>query len=124
MPQTAINAYATMQRDALTGRDLEASVLMRAAALLKSCQERWDHEERDLFLSEAIRFNQAIWSVFQAELSQPDNPLPPELKQNILNLSLFVDKRSMEILADPQPEKLSLIININLNIAAGLSSSG
>jgi flagellar protein FlaF len=31
-----------------------------------------------------------------------------------------VDRRSFEVLAYPAPEKLDVLININLNVAAGL----
>lgn len=61
-----------------------------------------------------------LWSIFQAEVSDADNPLPKELKENILNLSLFIDKRTLEIMAFPSPEKLTAIIDINQNLAAGL----
>jgi flagellar protein FlaF len=42
------------------------------------------------------------------------------LKQDLLSLSVFIDKRIFEVMAYPNPEKLTAIININLNIAAGL----
>jgi flagellar protein FlaF len=50
----------------------------------------------------------------------PDNPLPKNIREDILNLSLFLDKRLFEILAYPEPQKLTIAININLNLAAGL----
>lgn len=52
-----------------------------------------------------------------------DNPLPGEVRANILNLSVFIDKRIVEIMKKPAPEKLDIIIEINLNIAAGLRGS-
>lgn len=88
---------------------------------LKQCQEKWDSSEKEQLLDEAIRFNQKVWSFFQSELSMPDNPLPKSLREDILNLSLFIDKRLFEVMAFPDNRsKLDTIININLNIAAGL----
>jgi flagellar protein FlaF len=58
--------------------------------------------------------------VFQAEALQEDNPLPAVIKRNILLLAGFVDKKLIDVLAYPSPEKLTQVININLNIAAGL----
>jgi len=63
-----------------------------------------------------------VWSIFQSELTRKDNPLPRQLKENILSLSLFIDKRILEVMAYPAPEKLKILIDINLNLAAGLRS--
>lgn len=118
--QQAMDTYSTMQKETLSGRELEASVLTRAALMLKNVQDNWDVQDRDQKLMEAIKFNQKVWSFFQAELSDPENPLPKELRQDILNLSLFIDKRLFESMANPTKEKLTIVIDINLNIAAGL----
>lgn len=123
MNQNALNTYTTMQKDTLSGRELEASVLTRGGLMLKAVQESWDALDRNEKLMEAVKFNQKVWSFFQAELSDPDNPLPTNLRQDILNLSLFVDKRLFEVMASPAKDKLSIIIDINFNIAAGLRTN-
>ena len=46
--------------------------------------------------------------------------MPAVLRRNILLLAGFVDKKLIDALAFPSPEKLTQVININLNIAAGL----
>jgi len=107
----------------LSGRDLEASVLTRAALLLKQVQEDWHAPDRDQKLLEAVKFNQKVWSFFQAELSDPENPMPKNLREDILNLSLFIDKRLFEIMANPDKSKLQIVIDIDLNMAAGLRST-
>jgi flagellar biosynthesis activator protein FlaF len=109
--------------DTLTGRELEAAVLTKAAILLKDCQDNWNAPDRDSRLDEALKYNQLIWCLFQGELAMPENPLPKKLREDILSLSVFIDRRSLEILAFPVPEKLSFIINVNLNLAAGLRGS-
>lgn len=123
MYQNPIEAYTSIQKDSLSGRELEASVLTRAGLMLKTVQENWDAADRNEKLLEAVKFNQKVWSFFQAELSDPENPLPINLKQDILNLSIFIDKRLFEIMAFPDVEKLSIVIDINFNIAAGLRSN-
>ena len=45
---------------------------------------------------------------------------PKQLIRDLLRLSAFVDKRIFETIAFPSPEKLTAVININRNIAAGL----
>lgn len=120
MQQNSINAYTNMQKEVLSGRELEASVLSRAGLMLKQLQENWNAPDREVKFLEAIKFNQKVWSFFQAELSDPENPMPKKLREDILNLSIFIDKRLFEVMAFPDPEKLSIIIDINFNIAAGL----
>jgi flagellar protein FlaF len=96
---------------------------MRAAAMLKHCQSNWAAANRDASLDKALKFNQRLWTFFQVALTDPENPLPKQIKENVLSLSLFIDKRIFEVMAFPSPEKLDILININTNIAAGLKGS-
>lgn len=121
MYQKPLDAYRNHAKE-LSGRELEASVLTKAGLLLKAVQDNWQAPGRNEKLLEAIRYNQKVWSFFQAELSSPANQLPEKLRQDILNLSLFVDKRLFEIMNDPAPDKLTIVIDINFNIAEGLRS--
>ena len=123
MQQHSVNAYTTIHKEALSGRELEASVLSRAGLMLKSVKDNWGAPDRDRKLLEAVKFNQKVWSFFQAELSDPENPLPKNLREDILNLSIFIDKRLFEVMAFPAPEKLAIVIDIDFNIAAGLRTS-
>ena len=119
MVMSQLEAYGEMQKAGLTDRELEASVLTKAALRLKECRDNWD-DDNNMKLDKALRYNQQIWSIFQSELLREDNTLPNQLKFNILQLSVFVDKRTFEVMAYPSPEKLTIMININLNLAAGL----
>ena len=123
MSQNQVNAYTNVQKESLSGRELEASVLSRAGLMLKSVKENWGAPDREHKLLEAVKFNQKVWSFFQAELSDPENPLPKNLREDILNLSVFIDKRLFEVLAYPNPDKLAIIIDIDFNIAAGLRTT-
>jgi flagellar biosynthesis activator protein FlaF len=114
-------AYRNVQKITSSGREIEALVLSRAAQKLAEVQNNWNAPDRDEQLDEALRYNQQIWSIFQGELMKEENPLPKQLRQDILSLSAFIDRRIIEVMASPDPEKLNVIININLNIAAGLS---
>lgn len=120
MSALQIQAYRAAQKATMSGREIEASALARSASILAECRDNWDAPDREEMLRAALRRNQMLWSIFQAELSDTDNPLPKELKESILNLSLFIDKRTIDIMAFPSPEKLDAIIDINLNLAAGL----
>ena len=120
MQPSPLEAYQNVDKVTGSGRDIEASVLNKAARKLKDCQDNWNNDRRDEKLQTALQFNQRIWSIFQGELAREDNPLPADLRVNLLNLSAFIDRRIFEIMAYPTPEKLTIIIDINNNIAAGL----
>lgn len=118
-----LEAYRTVQKTTESGREIEALVLNRAALKLTEVQSNWNAPDRNERLDEALRHNQMIWSIFQGELMKEDNPLPRQLKQDLLSLSIFIDKRIIDVMVNPSPEKLNVIINSNLNLAAGLNGS-
>ena len=120
MSTNPMEAYESVNQSTMSGREIEAAVLTKAARKLKVCQDNWDADDRHVNLDIALKFNQRIWSIFQTELAREDNPLPRKLKVDLLGLSTFIDRRIFEIIANPSPEKLTIVININNNIAAGL----
>ena len=123
MYSNPLEAYKTIDKTTMSGRETEARILTQAALKLKDCRDNWEAEDRDDKLDEALKYTQRIWSIFQGELAKPDNSLPRQLKINLLRLSSFVDKRIFETMSYPSPEKLTAVININTNIAAGLRGS-
>lgn len=120
MHPAGVNAYDKVNRSTMNGRAIEADVLTKAALKLKACQASWTTAGAEERLACALKFNQRIWTILQAELEKPENPLPDALKANLFKLSLFIDKRTLDVQAYPSPEKLSILIDINHNIAAGL----
>ncbi len=120
MRNNALKAYQTVENATLSGRELEAGILSRSAARLLAVQNNWNASNREEMLDEALRYNQRLWTIFQAELMEESNGMPIEIKRNLLSLSVFVDKRTFEVLSYPAQEKLSILIEINRNIAAGL----
>lgn len=123
MYRNPLEAYQTVDKTTMSGRETESRVLAQAALKLKDCQDNWNAEDRNSRLDEALKYNQWIWSVFQSELAREDNPLPGQLKQGLLRLGAFIDRRIFETMAFPAPEKLTAVININQNISAGLRGS-
>lgn len=122
MRNNTLRAYQTVENATMSDRQLEAVILGRSATRMQAVQANWDSEARDEMLDEALRYNQRLWTLFQTELMQAGNPMPDEIKRNLLSLSAFVDKRTFEILSEPDPQKLSILIEINRNIAAGLNT--
>jgi len=123
MLNNPLKAYRTVENATLEGRELEASLLNRSAARLSAVKNHWEDSNREAALDEALRYNQKLWTVFQADLMQEDNAMPAEIKRNLLTLSFFIDKRTFDLMSFPEPEKLNILIDINRNIAAGLSNA-
>jgi len=118
------NIYEEVQRESLEGRELEASVLFRAAQKLNQCARDWENGNTKEFhekLTEALRFNQKVWSFLQVELGNPANPLPETLRLNLLRLSKFVDKEIFTLFAGGGTvEDLLSIARVNEQIGRGL----
>jgi flagellar biosynthesis activator protein FlaF len=115
----AFKNYQDVEKTTISGRETEARVLTQAAIKLQVCQKNWQDGNFEA-LDAALKYNQKIWSIFQSELAKDDNPLPTEIKRDLLKLAGFIDRRIFETMSFPSPEKLDIIIKINQNIAAGL----
>lgn len=118
----SLRAYESVSQATMSGREVEAAVLTKAARKLGECQDNWNAPNCQEKLEEALKFNQRIWSIFQSELSREDHELPQKIRLDILRLAAFIDRRIFETLADPSPDKLKIVIDINNNLAAGLRS--
>lgn len=95
----------------------EGWALTEAARRIAEAKDR--PGAKDDFLA-AVRLNWRLWTIFQAELTMDYCPLPADLRANLLALSNFIDKRTISIIADPDPQKADVLISINRQIAAGL----
>ncbi|NNE84489.1 MAG: flagellar biosynthesis regulator FlaF [Alphaproteobacteria bacterium] len=100
-------------------RETEGRALMEAARRLSIAK---DNPSDITALVDTVRLNWRLWTIFQSDLSDPQTDLPADLRSNMLNLCNFIDKRTVDILSDPKPQSLDVLININRNIAAGLLS--
>ncbi len=114
-------AYARTAQQTLQGRDLEAHVLLKSAARLQGIRDNWDLRSGEL--DEALLANRKIWTIFVSAMSSDDCPLPSLVRSNIINLGMFVFNRTIKLTVEPKPEQLTVLIDINRNIAAGLRGS-
>ncbi len=113
-----VENYSQTQVSGLGQAELESRALIRTAGALNAIKENWDQRREDL--DEALEKNRKLWAIFAAAMHEEDCPLPSELRANILNLSMFVFQRTLDIQEAPEPQKLDVLININMNIAKGL----
>ena len=119
--QHGFNAYASAARTnqaVVSPRDLEASLLIKAAVRLQSIADDWTLAERDL--EDALGYNRKLWTLLVSAVVAEDNPLPVGIKTNILGLANFIFNQTFKIAADPRPEALGVLVSINRDIAAGL----
>ncbi|WP_375463445.1 flagellar biosynthesis regulator FlaF [uncultured Methylobacterium sp.] len=112
------SAYARASHTALSPREAEAAVLIKAANRLRSARSAWPEQIRGL--NEALSFNQKVWSLLSTEATAETSPLPETVKQNVGRLGVFVLRACIDTMIAPTPEKLDALIAINHNIAAGL----
>jgi flagellar protein FlaF len=116
--QQAAQTYGKVAQQTLGPRELEAHVLLKAAARLQTIRDGWD--ENRAALDDALTYNRKLWTVLATAATADTSPLPREIKQNIGNLGIFIFKRTMEMMMEPAPEKLDALVNINRQVAAGL----
>ena len=122
MYNQAAQAYQKTSQATVPPRELEASLLMKAATRLQGVVNEWDEHPRTL--DDAVTYNRKLWTILVASATDADNPIPEEIKQNMANLGLFVFRQSFDALADPKPQTLTSIININRVLAEGLRQAG
>jgi flagellar biosynthesis activator protein FlaF len=124
MSDNPLNVYKKIKRISETPRETEARVLTQGAIKLTRCLDAWEEKGRRRMLHDALTYNQKIWTLFQSELSNPENQQQPlEIRKNLLSLSVFIIKKIRSAMIDPTRAKLDTIININMNIAQGLGVS-
>jgi flagellar protein FlaF len=119
--QQAAQTYANAAKHTGSARELEADLLLSAAARLQAICDSWDMKKPEL--EGALLYNRKLWSVFMSSATNPENPLPLNLRQNVANLGLFVFNQTLAIMINPQPDRLGSLININRELAAGLRTA-
>lgn len=121
MYNQAATAYQDVSQQTVDPRDLEANLLLQAAAKLNRAKENGlDRNELD----EALTFNRKLWTIFVGELMDENHGMPKEIRENLVNLGVFTFNHTMEVLGDPENKSVDSLININRNIAAGLRTKG
>jgi flagellar protein FlaF len=116
--QYANNAYRKTARETSGPRELEAMLLLEAAAKLQRAYDSW--RDRPAGLDEALKYNRQLWTIFIDAVTQEDNKLPVKVRDNLTRLGVFVLGETFALLTKPKPDHLKAIIKINRSIATGL----
>jgi len=116
--QEAALAYARTAQKTASPREMEAQLLLRAAARLQDVVEGATKNESEVL--EALRFNRKLWTILLSAIVSNENPLPVNIKQNLANLGAFILKHSVQLEIEPRPERFPVLVSINREMAAGL----
>jgi flagellar protein FlaF len=117
----ASKVYAKTAKEVADPRQLEASLLLEAAAKLQAVHDSWG-DKPPAGLSEALLYNRKLWLIFIDAVTNDNNRLPVEVRQNIANLGVFVLGETFSLMTKPKPEHLASLITINRSLATGLSA--
>ena len=118
MHQQGARAYNQTAKVVESSRERESALLMKAAAGLQKIKDEWPNSFDDL--TPALTFNRKLWTIFMSAATKDDNPLPQDVRQNIANLGIFILNQTREMLLEPQPHKLDILVRLNRQLAAGL----
>lgn len=118
----AARLYGNVAKQIARPRDLEANLLLEAAARMQAVRDDWSGKRGNL--DHALRYNRRLWTIFVTAVTSQDSPLPVEIRQNVANLGMFVMKQTIAMIGDPKPESLGHLININREVAGGLLARG
>ena len=121
MYNQATATYQKTTQSTANPRELEASLLLKAARKLQAVKESWAEDTSGL--NEALDFNRRLWSILATSATAPESPLPREIKQNIGNLALFIFRHTLSISRRSEPTRLNSLIQINKVMAEGLRSN-
>jgi flagellar biosynthesis activator protein FlaF len=116
----AAKAYAKTVKETAPPRELEASLLLKAAAKLKAVDDSW--QSGRIGFDDAVLYNRRLWTVFLDALIRGDNKLPSELRRNLTRLGMFVMSETVGLMTSPTRNQLKAIIKVNRGLAAGLRS--
>lgn len=115
----AADKYGKQAKETPNQRELEGQLLLKAANEIQRLHDKWD-EATPEDIDNILTYNRKLWMLFfDTAIENPDER-PVDLRNNIVNLCNFIFKRSLNILSEPSKEKLTVLIDINRQIAAGL----
>ena len=119
MSNYGASAYARVATTTATPRDVEAQTLLKAAMKLQDAMNSADPLSEQT--THALMFNRKLWTIFLSEAMRDSNPQPIDVRQKIANISVFVLSQTAALQMSPQFDHFRPLIEINRNIAAGLS---
>lgn len=123
MENNYLKAYKKIGKITGSLRETEARVLSQGAVKLKICLNNWEGKSFRNQLTDALVYNNKIWTLFQSELSKKHSHQPDDIRNNLLKLSIYIKRQISAAMGSPTISIIENLININLLIARGLETS-
>jgi len=114
----AAKAYAKVAKETAPPRELEATLLLKAAAKLQAVHDAWPQKSPEF--NDALLYNRKLWTVFLDSVNRDDNALPKPVRNNLVQLGMFVMNETFAAMTKPTLNQLKAMIKVNRGIAAGL----
>lgn len=117
---SARTAYAHPQAPMRTARGLEYDLLARTTQRLSAAAARRT-EDFPAFAS-ALHDNLRLWSTLAADVAEPGNGLPDDLRARLFYLYEFSQQHSRAVLE--RDAAIDVLVDINTAVMRGLRSDG
>ncbi len=85
MYKQAAQAYQKTSQVAVSPRELEATLLMKAAARLQLIKDEWDNSSL-AEIDDALTYNRKLWTILVTSVTNPENPCPTRSRTTSLRL--------------------------------------
>jgi flagellar biosynthesis repressor protein FlbT len=115
----AAKAYANVAKETASSRELEANLLLTAAAKLQAAHDSWKGKNTT-GLNDALLYNRRLWIVLIDAVTREGNKLPAQVRQNLTRLGVWIMSETFALMTKPAAHHLQHLIKINRGIAAGL----
>lgn len=118
MQALAVKAYGEVRNRTADNKSLEYALFEQINDGLRDATAA-DGTDPSVW-ADAINRNLELWTVLSSDLLNPENQLPGALRKSLLEISVFVRRTSMQVLAGE--DHLADLIEINESIMKGLKN--
>ena len=112
-----LQAYQRAAQRAENPREAEYRLFGQVTRALMEAQSTEDHDLKGRI--DALDWNRRMWSALAVDCSDPGNALAPQLRAQIISLSLYVGRQTSE--AVRRREEIEPLIDLNRIMMQGLS---
>lgn len=112
----ARNAYRAAQSSTRSSKETEYELLGRMTQRMIATTKRG--KSGFAALADALHDNRKLWSTFTVDLANENNPMPKELKEQLIYLSEFTRQHTSKVLSGKA--NVAPLVEINTAVMRGL----
>lgn len=116
----AQRAYSAASAPTRTARGTEYEAVARITTRIQSAYDKGP--SGFAALAQALHDNRKLWGIFAVDVADAGNPLPSELKAQVLYLAEFTHNHTSKVLA--RQASIDPLLEVNTAILRGLRSEG